>query len=164
MVAIVTDLTGLHQLVAEIQKHVLVGMWIFLNGDLGAGKTTFTQTFMAKIGYTKTVSSPTFSILNVLDIDKAQSDIQRVCHLDLYRLKNPNELCHLGLELEFSSHSICMIEWAENVEPSGWLSFFSTTQCRRPKKILEVNIILDRESGQRIYELSWLDTKSVLGV
>ena len=98
-VSIETDLAGVEQLVSEIQKHVHAGMWIFLNGDLGAGKTTFTQTFMAKIGYTKTVSSPTFSILNVLDIEKSQSDVQRVCHLDLYRLKNDNELCHLGLEL-----------------------------------------------------------------
>ncbi len=87
---------------------------VFLEGDLGAGKTTFTQGVLEALSYTEPVRSPTFSIMNLYPIENNPS-IRRVIHLDFYRFETPEEVRSLGLEemLE-DTKNVFIIEWPQN--------------------------------------------------
>jgi tRNA threonylcarbamoyl adenosine modification protein YjeE len=158
-----TELSGLEGLLADFSSCILPGCWIFLNGDLGTGKTTFTQILLRQLGYTKPVASPTFSILNVMDLDGTSSALSRICHLDLYRLKNAAELCHLGLELEFRQGAVCIFEWAENIDSDGWSRFFKFTGCKMPRTVITVSISRKAEGSFRTYEFAAQNAKDAFG-
>jgi tRNA threonylcarbamoyladenosine biosynthesis protein TsaE len=81
---------------------------ITLEGDLGAGKTAFTQAFAKAIGITRTVSSPTFTILKQYEGDIPFN------HLDVYRLAGSDE--DLGWEELFYGDAVTIIEWAHLIE------------------------------------------------
>lgn len=129
--------------------------WIVFEGDLGAGKTTFVKAIIRHLGISQNATSPTFSILNIIHVTNA-SELSRICHLDLYRLKKANELLHLGLEFEFNHGSVALIEWAENVDPEGWYEFFSATRCRKPKRVASIKILQTEKSDSRQYTLNWI--------
>lgn len=150
------DLSQLGLLVRKLVSCIQPGCWILLNGDLGSGKTFLTQQLMKELGSVSSVTSPTFSIINVINIENPKTAIQKVCHLDLYRLKRASELNHLGLEIEYSGPSVCLIEWADTIESSEWANFFNTTQCRKPKSILQVEIVSKNEGDRRLYTFTWL--------
>ncbi len=80
---------------------------ILLQGNLGVGKTTFSQFFLKSILINKNqvITSPTFNIINVYDTIKGS-----VWHVDLYRLESKEEIFNLGL-LEFIRIGITLIEW-----------------------------------------------------
>lgn len=84
-----------------------------LEGDLGAGKTAFSQGFIQAMLPNARVKSPTFSLIESYPLDQLT-----LHHLDLYRLQDPEELEYLGLR-DLFWHSICLIEWASRGE--GWL-------------------------------------------
>ena len=79
-----------------------------LEGDLGAGKTTFTQALAKALGVTRTVSSPTFTILKQYD---GQYPLN---HLDVYRLENSEE--DLGWDELFFGEAISIVEWAHYIQ------------------------------------------------
>ena len=89
------------------------GLFITLEGDLGAGKTAFSQGFIRALLPQARVRSPTFSLIESYELNKIT-----LHHLDLYRLQDPEELEYLGLR-DLFWHSICLIEWANR--GSGWL-------------------------------------------
>ena len=99
-----------NQIVAEIlpkMEHPI----LLLKGNLGAGKTTFTQFLLKELGTADEVSSPTYSIVNEYHTEKGI-----VFHFDLYRLKNIQEVHDIGME-EYLDHSyLCIIEWPEIYE------------------------------------------------
>ena len=84
------------------------GMMITLNGDLGAGKTTFTKGIGQALGIERVINSPTFTIL------KQYQGIYQLSHFDAYRLEGQSD--DLGFEEIFDSDDICVIEWAEFIE------------------------------------------------
>ena len=86
-----------------------------LKGDLGSGKTTFTQAIAKELGIRETVTSPTFVILKKYGIPQA-GDFETLVHIDAYRLEDPKELNSLEFKREVSDpKNLILIEWPENV-------------------------------------------------
>lgn len=87
------------------------GMIICLNGDLGTGKTVFTQGFAAGLGITEPVSSPTFTIVQVYEEGRLP-----LYHFDVYRIGDPEEMEEIGYEDYFYGEGVSLIEWSELIE------------------------------------------------
>ena len=83
---------------------------IVLNGELGAGKTKFTEGFLKYFGLENEISSPTFTIVN-----EYQNDKIKIFHFDVYRLSDIDEFYAIGGE-EYFSKGICIIEWGEIIK------------------------------------------------
>ena len=81
-----------------------------LNGDLGVGKTVFTQGVAAGLGITEPVSSPTFTIVQVYEEGRLP-----FYHFDVYRLGDVDEMDEIGYEDYFYGEGICLIEWSERI-------------------------------------------------
>lgn len=79
-----------------------------LNGDLGTGKTVFTQGFAAGLGIAGPVNSPTFTILQVYEDGRLP-----LYHFDVYRIEDPEEMYEVGCEEYFTAGGVCLVEWAE---------------------------------------------------
>ena len=83
-----------------------------LKGDLGSGKTTLVKNLLVQLKSESEVSSPTFSIIN--EYESVNGEV--IYHMDLYRLKTPDEIFDLGFMEYLDSGSICFIEWPEQIE------------------------------------------------
>ena len=95
----------------KIGEGLKAGDVIALIGELGAGKTVFTQGLAQGLGVTGYVKSPSFTIVNKYEGRLA------VYHLDLYRLGDINEIRELGIEEYFYSDRVTIVEWAEKAIP-----------------------------------------------
>lgn len=87
------------------------GTVICLDGDLGVGKTVFTQGFAAGLGITEPVNSPTFTIVQVYEEGRLP-----FYHFDVYRISDIDEMDEIGYEEYFYSEGVCLIEWATLIE------------------------------------------------
>ncbi|MDD3652530.1 tRNA (adenosine(37)-N6)-threonylcarbamoyltransferase complex ATPase subunit type 1 TsaE [Immundisolibacter sp.] len=87
---------------------------IYLTGPLGAGKTTLVRGLLRALGHTGTVRSTTYTLLETYTVAG-----QPVCHFDLYRLTDAEELEHIGARELFDGRHLCLIEWPEH--GAGWL-------------------------------------------
>jgi len=104
---------------------------IILNGELGAGKTKFTEGFLSYFGLENEISSPTFTIVNEYKNEKVS-----VYHFDVYRLADIDEFYAIGGE-EYFSKGICIIEWGEIIEDA------------LPEHYIKVDIQKDEENVEK---------------
>lgn len=95
----------------RIGELVRPGMVISLVGDLGVGKTVFTQGLAAGLGITEPINSPTFTIVQIYEEGRIP-----LYHFDVYRIGDVEEMEEIGYEDYFYGDGICLIEWANLIE------------------------------------------------
>ena len=120
----------------ELAKYMQKGDIIVLTGELGAGKTKFTEGFASYFNLQDEISSPTFNIVNEYKNDKAT-----IYHFDVYRLEDVEEFYAIGGE-EYFLNGICVIEWGEMIEealPHDYLKInFSKMKDDNNKRIIDI--------------------------
>jgi len=100
-----------YQLGVTLGKQAKAGDVYCLNGDLGVGKTVFTQGFAKGLGIEEPVSSPTFTILQEYEGSRLP-----LYHFDVYRIADVEEMEEIGYEDYFYGDGVCLIEWAELIK------------------------------------------------
>lgn len=95
---------------SNLASKLKIGDVVVLSGELGAGKTKFTEGFLKYFGLDSEISSPTFTIVN-----EYKKDDIKIYHFDVYRLEDSSEFYAIGGEEYFTS-GICLIEWGELIQ------------------------------------------------
>jgi len=115
--AISQSLEETHKVALDFLSNIVFGdkaVVVALQGDLGAGKTAFTQEVGKILGVVENMHSPTFVIEKIYDID--WYGFKKFIHIDAYRLEKDSELLHLGWEeIIKEPENLIFIEWPENV-------------------------------------------------
>ena len=119
-----------YRLGEELGSKARPGEVYCLNGDLGVGKTVFTQGFAAGLGIAEPVNSPTFTILQEYDDGNMPS-----YHFDVYRIGDVSEMDEIGYEDCFYGEGVCLIEWSNLIREI------------LPEHTVEVTIEKDLEKG-----------------
>lgn len=112
---------------------------IVLSGDLGSGKTKFTEGFLSYFGLEDEISSPTFTIVN----EYIKNDI-KIYHFDVYRLEDSSEFYEIGGE-EYFEDGICLIEWGELIEDA------------LPKKYIKIEFSRGENENSRILDIKYFE-------
>lgn len=119
-----------YDLGVKMGEQAQAGQVICLNGDLGVGKTVFTQGFAAGLGITEPVNSPTFTIVQQYEDGRLP-----LYHFDVYRIGDISEMDEIGYEDCFYGQGVTLIEWSELI---GEIL---------PEHVTEVTIEKDMEKG-----------------
>lgn len=119
-----------YELGKRIGETAEAGSAITLIGDLGVGKTVFTQGLAAGLGITEPVNSPTFTIVQIYEGGRLP-----FYHFDVYRIGDVSEMDEIGYEDCFYGEGVCLIEWADLISEI------------LPEKYTRVTISKDLEKG-----------------
>lgn len=131
------------QLGFRLGENAKPGEIFCLSGDLGVGKTVFTQGFAKGLGVEEAVSSPTFTI-----VQEYQGKKMPFYHFDVYRIGDIEEMEEIGYEDYFYGEGVCLIEWAELIEEL------------LPKNRTHIIIKKDLQKGFDYREISIIDHKA----
>ena len=116
---------------------------VVLTGELGSGKTKFTEGFLSYFGLENEISSPTFTIVNEYNTSSTN-----IYHFDVYRLSDSSEFYEIGGE-EYFENGICLIEWGELIEDALPNDYIHITFKKDDKN--ENNRILIIESKEDLF-------------
>lgn len=128
------------------------GEVLLLDGDLGAGKTTFTKGLAKALGVKEEVTSPTFTILNVYEDGRLKLN-----HLDMYRVESSDELAELGIEECFDEDAVTVIEWNKFEHFDGKVIKISVKTLGETKR--EYDIALQQDESDKT--ISDVDAETV---
>lgn len=141
MTIILKDETDTQRLANALAKTNPTGS-LWLSGDLGVGKTTFTRYLLRALGHTGAVKSPTYTLVEPYNIKG-----KPVYHADLYRLNDPEELDFIGFFEYFDeTDSLIIIEWAsraETVLPKPDITINITRKADESRVVEIVGVDLD---------------------
>ena len=138
----------------ELSAGLKTGTWIFLLGDLGAGKTTFVSCMMRSQrpggllptadeahGSPIDTQSPTYAVVQNYPVVAHLADrFDDVVHMDLYRIRDPKELLYMGLDLLVGPGSLVIVEWPSRLSEQEWAKFWNESGVEVPKEVLELTI------------------------
>ena len=130
---ITTDICQTKKIASHLAKEIIRtqasrARVIALSGDLGSGKTTFTQGFARTLGIKEKIQSPTFVLMKIYLLN-ARKSFKHLVHIDAYRIETPSEMEHLGFrDLLEDQDAIILIEWADRVKKllpkdTTWIMF-----------------------------------------
>lgn len=100
---------------AIVAKHIEPSSIVYLQGDLGAGKTTFSRGLIHALGFSGVVKSPTYTLVELYE-----SATTNVAHFDLYRLATVDELDYLGVDELSAAGYVFLVEWPEVLGDDVW--------------------------------------------
>lgn len=113
----------------QIGESVSAGSVLTLVGDLGVGKTVFTQGLAQGLGITEPVNSPTFTIVQIYEEGRLP-----LYHFDVYRIGDPSEMDEIGYEDYLYGDGVCLIEWANLIEELLPEHYMEITITKNPEK------------------------------
>lgn len=119
-----------YELGRQMGQKAVPGTVYCLEGDLGVGKTVFTQGFARGLGIEEAVNSPTFTILQIYEEGRIP-----LYHFDVYRIADVEEMEEIGYEDYFYREGVCLIEWASQISEI------------LPEQVVHVTIEKDNEKG-----------------
>jgi tRNA threonylcarbamoyladenosine biosynthesis protein TsaE len=128
--AVTTSVDATRSLGAAVAALVQERDLILLSGDLGSGKTTFTQGFGAALGVDEQITSPTFVLVRTYEAKI------RLHHADVYRLEHLDEVVDLGLLELLDEGGVALIEWGDIAEPA------------MPRDFLEIRFGVDEANDE----------------
>lgn len=100
------------ELGADLAAGLVPGMVVWLEGDLGTGKTTLVRGLLRALGETGAVKSPTYTLVELHVVSGLN-----LYHFDFYRFNQPEEYLDAGLDDYFSAGGICLVEWPDKAAP-----------------------------------------------
>lgn len=105
------DTAATEGLGAALAPLIAKGMRIYLQGDLGAGKTTFSRGLLRALGHAGAVKSPTYTLVEIYVFSG-----YILYHFDFYRFNSPEEWRDAGLDEHFNETSVCLVEWPDKAD------------------------------------------------
>ena len=101
------------ELAEALAKDSSLPRFVAMYGDLGVGKTAFVRGFASELSPNSTVRSPTFALVNEYKCTENTAKIKRICHFDMYRIVDEDDLYSVGFYDYLRPDSLCIAEWCE---------------------------------------------------
>ena len=142
------DEAATQRLGVQLAKQVAPGMRVYLNGPLGAGKTTLVRALLHTLGHVGRVKSPSYALVEPYTVSSLY-----LYHFDFYRFRDPNEWHDSGFRELFAGPAICLVEWPEKAQgllPAPDLDIDITPSDITPGDIAPEDIAPDHQGRRAV--------------